>query len=274
MRERERKHRTPRIIRQRGRYFRPSLGAGCSRSLRPRWPPEALHSDARGTRFRQAGGGGALGAGAPPHRATAGGKRNHHRLGTSLRRRLLRHRLRDFAQGVPAGDTLRARPLDAFDLRHVHCRADRSRVSWTAQPRLPDALRRRRYWRPDDHDLELSSAIRSTACALPQGADADVCLYSHCTADAAFRAALCAARRQLRRRGVACPLHLCGRGSGWCGACLHAQLRRLCHLLQDSWRSRDRQDPIDPDGNGHSRPLALTGPPAARRLGRRGIRGE
>jgi adenylate cyclase len=73
--------------------------------------------------------------------------------------------------------------------------------------------------------------VSGTARALLESADSDVRLHLDRIADTAVRARLRAARRRVRGFGLADAVPLCGVGIARGG--VHAQLRRICHIVHN-----------------------------------------
>ncbi len=76
-------------------------------------------------------------------------------------------------------------------------------------------------------------------------------------ADTAVRGRLRAARRRLRSFGLANTVPLCGVGTGW--GRVHAQLCRIYHLVHNPAWCGDRQNPVNPHCDCHSRLVARQG---------------
>jgi class 3 adenylate cyclase len=175
-------------------------------------------------------------------------------------------------KAFPAGTPFEPVPWTLGNLRVVDRGPPRARLSRSVEPRFCRHFCGCRHSCADDHDLEFSPSVSSTARALPESADTNVRLHLDRVADTAVRAGLRAARRRVRGFGLADAIPFCGMGIGRCG--VHAQLRRICHLVQNPARRGDRQDPVNHCGDCHSRLVARQGSRSPCPIGRRGTGGQ
>jgi hypothetical protein len=165
------------------------------------------------------------------YRTAARGRRDYCRLDAGCRSCVLRGRLRDLAKAFPAGTPFEPVPwtLGIYGLFTAGglVLAYRGRLSrgFVAISVVVDILvLMLTIW-------SFHLLVSGTARALLESADSDVRLHLDRIADTAVRARLRAARRRVRGFGLADAVPLCGVGIARGG--VHAQLRRICHIVHN-----------------------------------------